>query len=318
LPDINVTMNERIARKIVTAAYRGILGRDPDPEGLSVWVAFLKKNDGLEDLFRHFITSSEFEQHGRSRARPRPLHGEGPVHYFFHIPKTAGLSVHRFLLEATGDLFFPDVFIEDLFRCQDRLHQFKYYAGHFLGVLDCVLQQNTIKATLMRDPLQRSISHYRHLARDPSGPLYNVIRHKTLKQVCTDPELSSTIRNYQARYLATLIVDPLLFRHSIEERQEPEGDALYRAAHSALDCMQTVGVQEDFDLFLSTLARNWRLDAPPTEIRENVATNRPAIEVDADLKKMIYKLTEIDYALYEELRLRLTKGKRRGRNREDG
>jgi tRNA A-37 threonylcarbamoyl transferase component Bud32 len=58
-----------LAPDLVRAAYRGLLGREPDPEGLAAHIASLAKKQDLAVLLANFVRSGEFS---RSRANLQP------------------------------------------------------------------------------------------------------------------------------------------------------------------------------------------------------------------------------------------------------
>ena len=155
------------------------------------------------------------------------------------------------------------------------------------------------KATLLRDPVERTVSHYLHYIRDPSLPYHAAIKNKSLQQVCKDAHLSSFIKNYQTRYLSTLVTDPVQFEHTIELRYQifNEND-IFDAAVNAIKEFQLIGLQEKFEDFLTELADAWNLASPVLRYRQNIATNREHAKLDADIRKLIFSLTEMDYEIY--------------------
>lgn len=53
-------------REIVTAAYKGMLNREPDQHGLNIYTYLLDKGDTVESLLEKFVASEEFKNLHRS------------------------------------------------------------------------------------------------------------------------------------------------------------------------------------------------------------------------------------------------------------
>lgn len=292
-------MDEVTAKNIVVSCYYGILGRESDSEGLANYVSFLLRGGSVVDLLNGFIASKEFKNKYFSAISAESSDEKDSVFYFFHIPKTAGMSVKRYLQESSKGLVFPGFFIKDLLESVTCLSNYRYFSGHFLGFLDCLLRKQTRKATLLRDPLEQTISHYLHYIRDPSLPFHEKIKNKTLKEVCKDKRLSGFIRNYQSRYLSTLITDSVLINHTIEERDDLSENDIFQFALLAIEKFEILGVQDEFDPFIHALANSWDLIHLPTIYQENMATNKAGFNIDLDTKKLVFNLTEIDYEIYK-------------------
>jgi hypothetical protein len=76
---------------VATALYRGILGREPDPIGLSGKVEQLRSGPVLEQVIRTFIESAEF--------RSRMLKAAVPT---LVLPDLTRLMPEKYRREATG------------------------------------------------------------------------------------------------------------------------------------------------------------------------------------------------------------------------
>ena len=78
---------------------------------------------------------------------------------FIHIPKTAGTSVTDTLARAYAEVTFPGMTTLD-YRCytDDELAKFNFYKGHAYRRDYERLPGDTVKFTVMREPLDRVIS----------------------------------------------------------------------------------------------------------------------------------------------------------------
>jgi uncharacterized membrane protein YkvA (DUF1232 family) len=230
--------------------------------------------------------------------------GQGPEPvYFLHIEKTAGSSVHRVLTAAFPDPgICPTRLWQELegVRPEDLRH-FQLYSGHLTGSFADFLGRRLRTVTLLRDPVQRSISHYAHIRRDPSSPYYGLAQNLSLREFCLHPETRHLVEDYQARSLAgAALKAPQPWSKQIALRNSPQerADILARALAVVKDCV-AVGVTERLPdtlaVFADTLGLDWSGHTP----YENASYNRPKI-VDAETLAVIRSITQLDAAIYDE------------------
>jgi len=134
--------------------------------------------------------------------------GHRPPLFFMHIPKTAGTSMRRFLAgQYAQGLVCP---AEDWHGLLDLPRQAVEYAlvqGHFYASAATLLGSRR-RVTLVRRPLNRTLSAIRHLVRDPDfHPLHGEARGMSLVELLSDPRMKAAHSNAQTRYLSANI-DP--------------------------------------------------------------------------------------------------------------
>ncbi len=124
--------------------------------------------------------------------------------YFFHIPKTAGVSTWRFLEHAyPASQICPYWLWDQLIRVSpNELRNWDIFRGHFLSHLELYTGRQFKTFTLLRDPVQRTISHYYHVRRSPEHPFYAHAVRLTIKEFCMHPSTRHMVVNYQCGYLA--------------------------------------------------------------------------------------------------------------------
>src|SRR5262245_4951328 len=137
-----------------------------------------------------------------------------PSVYFYHIPKTGGMSLRGFLADQ-----YPD---QD--RCpaenwqklaaydQSALARFRLFYGHLSANLADYLPNGVRTLTFLRSPVGRTISTIRHLMRDPSfHPMHERFKDCSLKEAIYDDALMRGLQNAQTTLLSCDVpVDEML------------------------------------------------------------------------------------------------------------
>ena len=124
--------------------------------------------------------------------------------YFCHIPKTAGMSTWQ-LLEwmYPAESICPGRMWEDIiFVSPEVLTSYRAFRGHFLAWLEPYLGRKLSIFTILRHPVERTISHYSHARRAPEHPYYQEANTLSLAEFCTHSRTRRLVQNYQAAYLA--------------------------------------------------------------------------------------------------------------------
>jgi hypothetical protein len=223
--------------------------------------------------------------------------------YFLHIEKTAGTSVHKFLLDRLSKTdLCPARLIDHLEGTSaESLRPYRVFSGHFTGGLADFLGLPLKTVTLLRDPVQRSISQYAHIRRDPLAEHHELAQGLSLREFCLHPATQPLIQDYQARCLAGEAQD-VPFRQVVRAnmpRSDFEREQLLRRARARLADCAAVGVTEHltatWQAFCSALGLEWSGTAP----YENPSYNRPKT-IDRETLTIIRDLTQCDAILHKE------------------
>ncbi len=127
--------------------------------------------------------------------------------YFLHIPKTAGTSLIA-ILESYFDLdsIYPEKLWQKLLKKIPRdFTKYKLVRGHFAHNIHQILHKKPVYITMLRDPVERTISQYEHIQHDPIGNNWmskNFLSQKEmLEDLNNSPEKRDRFTNTQTRYI---------------------------------------------------------------------------------------------------------------------
>ncbi|MEJ7582477.1 MAG: hypothetical protein WKF43_00025 [Acidimicrobiales bacterium] len=227
-----------------------------------------------------------------------------PTRFFFvHLQKTAGTALYQRLREHFGtDAVYPtpgdqgspravtDVdFLADRFRA--HRHDLRVITGHFPLCTVEVLDAPFTTFTLLRDPVERTLSFLRH-----QKMVDERFQDRALEDIYTDPVLQNLMRNHMVKMLAitaTEMTAGLLTPMAV--RTEDEGAAwLERAKISLAEGIDVVGLQEHFDDFCLQLAHRFGWDLGPPRF----ANRTPPLPATDGFRDRIAVDNHLDVELY--------------------
>jgi hypothetical protein len=269
-------------------------------------------------------------EHQRLERRART----GSPLYFMHIMKTGGTAFTSALTRlcdgAHAGPSVTDMFLDQfVLRDPKQWSDVGFVTGHLPWEARALLPSGTRAVTVLRDPVDRSLSHYWQLSINP-----DVLAESpgfSLEEYVESPRWNTLCRDYQARQLAHRVdlanvgktYEPAERFASLgppfpREHQYPlqslfdcspltlTGSDLERAALHSLSEIEFVGVTEHLDALYSQVANGvWGLRELPVLGRENTSPDRPRrATISAELRRRIEEMTVVDQALYEAARLR--------------
>ena len=240
--------------------------------------------------------------------RPRgPLRPHEAL-YFLHIPKTAGRSVAAMLSEhfPLGEIFPCDTLPQILARPPSELERWRLYCGHFGKYLTTVLGRRPVLTTFVRDPIARSISHYRDMKLREDVWLYEWVNNHSFDEFVLDEVASVELVNLQTRYLALDDIEEDYFGYSRDRLTDPRllhrkyaDTFLLDRALETLENAAFVGVQERFDESLQLLAATFGWRMPAHAPRLNVAREPFDMSgISPAAMERLEEITSLDRELY--------------------
>ncbi len=240
---------------------------------------------------------------------------DAPILYFFHIPKTAGISMRVALTERFWpEQAFPGQAWGHLLSCTpDELAEYRLFFGHFYSNLYRVLPEQPLTITVIREPIARSLSHFRSIWLKPEHYYHEAARQLgSLVKFLEDPVGRALITNFQTRMLAVDhdpqtvaltrdLSEPYVLEAESELATIPDiADAeLLARAKARLDSFAFVGLTDRLreSLWLLDYMFGWW---PAAEVpRENVTPiDGVSGDISPDALAMLKALTALDAELY--------------------
>ena len=243
-----------------------------------------------------------------------------PLLVVYHIQKTAGTAFRQFVrtnlasaeVEVTPDLsdlrYEPERLIGwygDWYRKLDagRRDRLCCVMSHSAGYLLPSLEDRSVDAVvLVREPVDRVLSFYwekrRNFLRGKEGePDFNLLeRAYDPHPEKGPPQAWPQFHNWQSRCLLSVFHD--ISGLPLSRGPSPGADVWRERLRGLVDRVFTVGVQDEFEAFVDSVARRygWNALAP----RSGVNRVRPALsESPPEIREMIFEYNWLDAELYE-------------------
>jgi hypothetical protein len=224
---------------------------------------------------------------------------------FSHIPRTGGTSLRKFIAERAASHRFMDALSDFAFASDAELMGYEFVATHCgYGVFRRLASARRL--IVLRDPVERVISHYHFLRQQDADVSYASPYAKTMSLADfvsqTNPAVSI---GFQDTQLWHLIEDK---GHAFRQRHAALGDdEKLSLASDNLATFEFVGFNDKLEHVFQRLvdAFGWRDGERP-----RLATSlRPTMqEVDRDVLALIRSKVSLDEVIYQEARRRYDLG----------
>ena len=232
--------------------------------------------------------------------------------YYLHIPKTAGTSLISFLdSQFDSSEICPAQLLPNLFGlAKSDLSQYRFFRGHLWHGLNTYLKKDLAYITMLRDPVQRTISWYSHVRREPDAYRHDRVVNEnwSLHDFVTDEATNWDLVNAQTLFLAVdldyekLAKDPVGYGQAVvrEYAGRKNDRELLSLAKSRLEQCVFVGLAERMRESLQLLSHTLGLYPRIEERKLNVSANRPSPNtLSGETLAAINRLTELDRELYD-------------------
>jgi hypothetical protein len=231
---------------------------------------------------------------------------EARTGFFVHIMKTGGTSVREMLLEQVlepGELYphEPDIEFEpkalllhyiNPFLIREEIandpRRWRVIAAHYPFLAHELYPYDLITFSLFRDPVERVVSHLRHIQRDDHPD-------RSLEELYDDPHLFDCFfYNLQAR--AFVFEDEQA--NSLMVRSFDWNDELLERAKENVEQLDVIGLNSEFREFIRSLERvfGWRFGKIHHSHRSG-RQERPS----RSLRQRIHDDLEYDRRFYEHV-----------------
>lgn len=218
-----------------------------------------------------------------------------PTLFFLHIPKTAGTSLRQLFHQQ----YPPPRLVElyppwtderlDKVRAELRSGRRVVY-GHLNFGIHEVLGVSGQYVTMLRNPVSRVISYFRHNLNYPDARYYGLLDKGMTLAEFVGSRVTFETNNHMTRIIAGYGgTNPL------------DDDAVLSTALSNLrEHFLFAGVTERFGPSIRAMAMrlNWKTALPSIQPRENVSPLTRRVEVTAESLQVIERENRLDLALY--------------------
>ena len=219
---------------------------------------------------------------------------------FEHIPKCGGSTVRNYLrsqypMGGTYAVYPPNRADKiSRFKCLPERKRFSYdlVIGHGAHHLRDFVHPETLKTTVLRDPIDRIISHYYYVLRTPKHYLYEKVTgdRLSLKDYVTSALSGELRNNYISRFLQIPAV-------KAEENAEKSIERAFKLIQNEY---AVVGILDRLDSAMNAVAQSAHFHDRFQPDRLNVTINRPKlVDVDQTTRHIIEAVNYLDVSLYK-------------------
>ena len=222
---------------------------------------------------------------------------------FDHLPKCGGSSLHKYLEDHypkrkifTTNGNNPSASVDEFRNYpQSKRHGYDLVKGHLANQLIDYVHPDCLKVTVLRDPIDRIVSHYYYAKRSPQHYLYAKIHESAMSlEDYVTSGLSEELRNWYTTHFSGLKV--------ADAEDNPE-----KSINDTLEVMvqkyDLIGFLDEYSSFTDTLRDQAKLRLSYQNRKVNVTQGRLAInDVHQSTISKIEQINQLDIVLYSKLK----------------
>jgi len=235
-------------------------------------------------------------QYAINRPKPRKF-------LFDHLPKCGGSTLKKYLrLQYPKRKIFsidgrnPPKSVE-LFKnfSQKKRYSYDLVEGHQAHYLINYIHPDSLKITVLRNPIDRIISHYFHVIRDPQHYLHSKVieADMNLEEYVTSG-ISHELQNWYTTRFSGLTI--------IQAEKEPEL-SIIKAKENILNNYNIIGFLDHFSNFMDIISKisNFKINYDGS--KTNTGKNKPrSKDISKSAIEKIKNVNFLDMKLFEEIR----------------
>jgi hypothetical protein len=221
---------------------------------------------------------------------------------FDHLPKCGGSSLNKYL-----QAHYPrrKIFSINGLDPISSVDEFKNYSiskrnsydlvkGHLANQLFDFVHPESIKVTVLREPIDRIVSHYFWAKRTPQHYLYTKIHDSEMNlEDYVTSGISEELRNWYTTHFSGLTVD--------DAEKNPD-KAINRAIEVIMRAYDIIGLLDNLSFFLGTLRKKARLRYSFHNEKVNATRGRIAVhDIQQSIITKIEQANHLDVALYRKI-----------------
>lgn len=220
---------------------------------------------------------------------------------YVHVPKCAGISVKKFLQQHYSRWRTFSVYQHGTEQCDrfrrlpaSRRHAFDLIVGHNAHNLVDYCSPSTVLATIIRNPVDRIVSHYFYVREQPKHYLHKIVmRDRMTLRDYVNMQVSEELRNYMTCSFACATQE--------EAARDPDG-TLERAWAILRDRYQVVGVVERLESAIEALRAATGMSMPWVNTRYNTTRARRSLDELTEVdRQAIIENNTLDLQLYRRV-----------------
>lgn len=220
---------------------------------------------------------------------------------FDHLPKCGGSSLNAYLEKQYLNRKIYSINSKNIRGSLDNFislsvdtrNKYDLVKGHSAHKLINYVHPESIKVTVLRDPIDRTISLFFYIKRRSSHYLHSKISELNLDEFA-ESEWNVKFRNWYTAHFSGIDV-------SVAE-QNPE-KSITRAVEVLLSRYHIIGFLDDFTSFTERLREEAKFRRPYDNEFRNVTTNRPTIaDIPKSTIKNIEEINQLDMDFYRRIK----------------